>query len=523
MNPPGQNDLRWSIDGKTLRSRQDRFKRIKAVNRKFDTYVRWTATLLLTVLFSTLVHADPFMGYLTGKSSSSRTGLLCSIRDDTPARFILLADNSASVGFRSSLDYSDYFRSEAMETGDACFYRKLATHAYVQRNTPIRFRFDATLADRQQRVSILAGDHDQQSDFRANRQTAEVTATAQYRMIQLSYGGYWIDEEEPGSFIALRIDPVPQIALGFEAGLDYDRGRIAAEWQGESGTVDLLLRSDHTTCWGEVQPCSTISASGYWTQYHFRRDSLYTDDPSLQPWGDGAKYAARVEFAEQNWAVYTGTRGLAMDGMAYGFKGALAYAKLTTLKLTLDGLFAGAEWQPSLSRSTRWLFEVERSHWTGKLRGHAEIWPWTSGWIDLLGYRRYFIGETHGTFWRFNLGHTRKLHPQLQFSASLQAFDIYLEGEFTHWRPSWLIFGVEDLQMHEILLERQLAGLLGLSLTWTPGRWEVGYSVEQFFPVRAWYRDPTKQSGDGSKRPKGGPGDNEYGGGLHRVTVGFRF
>jgi hypothetical protein len=203
-------------------------------------------------------------------------------------------------------------------------------------------------------------------------------------------------------------------------------------------------------------------------------------------------------------------------------KGDYRYAKATACRLTTQGLFASIGRRLS-GRGSRLLAEVERLDWVGYGRGHVEFWPFTSGLLDLLGLRRYFVANTEGRLWRVHVGGAGPIGGRWNYAGGINLMDLWPSADVRHWRPVFLGFGVEDERFHKLGVSRVTAGMISASIGYSLSYWQVEYSLSQIVPLRVRQHDePDSPDPSGSPRQDAG-GIRGTGGGFHRLALRWYF
>lgn len=312
---------------------------------------------------------------------------------------------------------------------------------------------------------------------------------------------------------------------GTRSGVDYSE--TSSTLSLESKRADLELALDlHTrravwSGWFEQQ-VGQLVVKGLGSFIQWQKESYWGITPHFSPAGRETRYHAVLEGHAGTRIMALGGRGGSLDISSYGARGDLTFAKLTVMRGTYDGLFLSLKNQRGRGFGISGaILEAEMIRFTGNGRGHVEFWPWTSGWMDLLGERRYGVYEADATLLKYHYGRRFPLSPKFRIEGNIFLFDLYPESELTHWRPVALGIGVDDLTLVNLTVERLLAGALSIQLIYSRGRFEMSWEGTQLFPIRVWER--------GSEGPSTGPIEvdrikrpREYGGGFHRITLAYR-
>lgn len=251
----------------------------------------------------------------------------------------------------------------------------------------------------------------------------------------------------------------------------------------------------------------------------FKKDSL-PKTPEFQPNGYQQTFEGAVQY---NFPLtYIGINGFSRYGktMAYGYQGEWDFSKLTRMDWHVNGvsvmgekhLFNGYLLEGSLSYS----------HWSGYLRGHLEFWPFTSGLIDLLGSRRYFIAHTQGKLFQYQLSvHTQsKSNPFWSNQISTIFLDGYPKGLLNHWKPVFLVFGKDDEQFVPLTIERAQFLKLSNEYRRSYSSMEVNISISQLIPIRTTHTQPQQVSEEPASPTQK---KKVYGGGELMISLRYRF
>ena len=140
-----------------------------------------------------------------------------------------------------------------------------------------------------------------------------------------------------------------------------------------------------------------------------------------------------------------------------------------------------------------------------ELAGHVESWPFSDPLEDLLGARRNFKGTSRFSLWRF-MGKTA-FSPFLKvdMAMTLDLYRAFPDFQFADWRPSFLVFGVADMDRYHLQYERLDFGCLRMDASRAFGRFVIACDITQLFPIAV------KKVGEettGTGQPDGGGEDS---------------
>lgn len=147
--------------------------------------------------------------------------------------------------------------------------------------------------------------------------------------------------------------------------------------------------------------------------------------------------------------------------------------------------------------------------------GHASLqsWPFTETVIDLLGVKQVLAGTLVADWQRLTVVADWD-HGALASSLGLSWYRIEPRGFVETWRRI-LVFGVDEFEHEDLAIERiDLASVL-LGATWSLGRQEASFAIQQFFLGEVKQRHPDQ----GAPRPPGAGGARRDGwfGGTYAV------
>jgi hypothetical protein len=429
-----------------------------------------------------------------------------------------ISDPLAVGGISFSGTYSDYYRNGGLETIGSSFRRQFCTALFVRTKTrfpSIIFIQGYPLLRRYQFV----GAHENQI-FTVIDKEYNTVIGLQSKIYSFQTGGSmnvnWHDS------------PEYEIFFGYDF---LNDGNVSLLWKNYKFDDDLdLVWEDGET---PIQFSSKISEYKVRLQtpliFGFQSDLSYDQGDWLkgskrqinyfEPYGKSYKYNALIKYYSDRLITALGIRGNSIDLTAYGRKGGLSYSKVTEFLAENSSMFG------SVTLNTRTddflLFEVEKSIWEVKGRGHIEFWPFTTGLVDYLGLRRYFIAHLSIDYLRFHIGGSRSINDRLTLKAGSNIFDVQVKGSGEHWRPDYLLFGKTDEQMLTLAVRRLLAGSIHLGVNYRINRFRIKYVFGQLFPIKVWHRavsiTPTPDETQIGTVRKG------YGGGFHSITVSRSF
>ncbi len=418
--------------------------------------------------------------------------------------------------------YSDLYRPGGMEGPGSSWLRDAGLTVTHQR----RDWLDWSLG---MRVRTTAGASDVNLDDQTSirGQTSRTGAAAVLRGRKAWLAGYadvgWRDQGRPESAFGLRADPLRWVS----AAVSWQRRAQDLDVLGVHGGDQLDLTVDAATetveGWLRVDPWPWIGVEASVARRLWIAGNTQGLTPTLLPWGDDLRSAGFVRATWRGMRLSLGARWFDAGLQAYGRKGEYNFAKLTKADLGVDSRVV----QLKVPLGEQDEFVVATGEWgwiDGAVRGHTEFWPWTSGWIDYLGLRRYGRGEFGAQFTRLHAGWQQPVSERVIVQAGVQTVALTFDrtGEFEHWRPAVLIFGKEDVQLATMKLRQVTVAQLNLGVVYQGNGWSLAYAFSQLLPVSSaeW-----REAGEGepSDPSTGGGGGrvSEYGGATHvlRVTV----
>jgi hypothetical protein len=498
---------------------------INDVNRYIAAGAVGVASLLLPLAGGAWAQeSDPLLGYIIAADGRSWAmgGDLGMIRPPE-----LTLPPGAGTGYRWGVSlsgmYSDYYRSGGMGEADASFKQGFSGGAFVRGSSQATmWDLRAHTGDRRWRINLVEERHDLVLGAGCSNWASAIEGKIAPGPLVLSAG--------------LRADPDNEYEPVIAAGADFGRSgalgvtwtrrnlcpEIEMQWRGLPAGVLLTGLREELAGWMKSPALGPLHAELSLNRHRWLGRADRSLDVTLEPTGNETGYHGFISIVSGRWTGFAGARGQELDLMAYGMQGDYPYAKITECRLRSDALFASVRFR-SPGRRSRYMAELERLNWSGRGRGHLEFWPFTSGFVDLLGLRRYFIATTRGHIWRLHLGGSGALGDRWRYTAGLNLLDVHPSAGTRHWRPAFLVFGVEDERRYDLGIKRLLAGILSLSMRYRMGHWEMEYSLSQVVPL-AVKRHGQEEAGGSPEDPlSAGEGSTGYGGGFHRLGLRWFF
>ncbi len=462
-------------------------------------------------LLSYLISADSSCWRIGGNLGVLRSSLL-----DLPSE----RTRNLAAGFAVKGGYADYYRTGAMESPGASFGRAAGGELYLsgRRHVPWAFRF--VTGENRTRFDFETGAGDQTASVEHAEWTSAAHLTAGNDHVRAGGGLIWSSQASLEPTLGLQLAQPRWAAAELSWTRRFPALAAHAVWSNETADVNLDGLRDAYSGQINVHAFAPWRAEYRITRGQWIRRTTDEINNRLEPWGDDWSHQSFLAYDAPRWTALAGWRGLRGDLMAYGVRGTQRFAKLTQADWQADGVFLSFE-RRARETHHEWV-EIERLDWQANARGHTEFWPFTSGWVDLLGLRRYFIADAAGYIWRLHLAETRDLCQTWSGSLGLNLFDAHLSSQLEHWRPEYLIFGKADVQQHELSLQRALASLVSLSVSWHPSAWEIRYTAQQLIPLRTWHRD-SSSDGNGVGLPDDGAAPRSFGGAFHEVTLSWHY
>jgi hypothetical protein len=127
---------------------------------------------------------------------------------------------------------------------------------------------------------------------------------------------------------------------------------------------------------------------------------------------------------------------------------------------------------------------LERFSGTIEATGNIQGWPFTESLEDLLGLRRNFMGTVDATLWHLGARDQFTLFKDIALTVHSDLYRLYPDVRFSDWMPTFMVFGVTDLDQYRDDYDRIDFGRLRLDLSGTIGVIYWGASVSQLFPIK---------------------------------------
>lgn len=424
----------------------------------------------------------------------------------------------------ASVQYDDLYRTGALEKGDASF-RKRYEFFWIYpltRPFPIQTQLDYV------RLQTAIQHHADRQRFALRSLTEGLRVKtafdpkAGWRVVVKSE---WIRDFRPSYAVSLKgdADCFGEFGVLYETAAAFSR--IEGNVRENAYVLDWSNRMEtHGVRWKKTFATLPLEMGiGYQKEGHLRlqeKPSL----PTIQPFG-----------YEQRWDLFFqtplrkrdfGVSGQWRDGryQAYGKQGELEFAKVTRLKTRLEDYGNwGSFW---LSEQHRLGYRVGYTRGSGYVRGHLEFWPFTQGLVDLLGLRRYWIGQFEIKRYQYLLEYqwenVSKKTFQKKMKFNIQFFDVFPKLDLQHWKPIFLVFGKTDEQFYRLKIER--LQILQIGLTLEVPYHDLIFAIEgsQMLPIRTQTRTEPS-AGDLTQPVQKGTKGKPYGGGAHRLMIRYLF
>jgi hypothetical protein len=476
------------------------------------TAVRPALAENLDAVLGYLIAADQTTWGIGGNLGIIRPALLEDVPDPAAKR---------SGGWRARGTYGDYYRTGAMESSHASFRRWFEGEGFWQSPAPLPWTIRVAGGEQRNRLTVATGASRQSVTASSHRWTTTAGGNLRYRFIAAGARWNWDPQRRPEPAAVVSFDWRQRGELALLWQRHYPFWKVDAQWHDQRALFEIPGLREGMQGWLAIRAFHPWRVEIRLSRYNWVRGDEESLTTTLEPWGHDASDHAFLSFDGVGWTALAGTRGLTVDLQAYGMKGSLPYAKITHGDFETRAYFVSFE-RRLAARKTCLLGEVERLDWNGYGRGHTEFWPFTSGWVDLLGLRRYFITELSGHLWRYHAAGNGTLGRSWFWGAGLNIVDAYSSASVEHWRPEFLTFGKTDDQLHVWDLYRVLGGALSLAVRYKPAHWEIAYQAQQVIPIKTWRH---RAAGAPSPEPSGGEQKKgrAYGGAWHRVSVGWNF
>ena len=466
---------------------------------------------------------DPVLGYLLAADDTS-FGVGGDLGEIRPLDLRQSVEGQIPSVRSISLSgmYSDYYRPGGLEATGASFGRNFRGSGFLSGDSP--FRWDVLIRSGQHRWQISHSEkHDNQlvniyddhwnTSLKGRVMTGPLVGVLAIRAT--AHGSY-----EP--LCGLGVDFRQMGAAGIVWKRRHWQPGIDLGWQDEEAHVRLYGRREEYEGWVATPRIGPVHAEVSLKRSNWLQISGEYAEATIEPWGTAVEYRGFLSWRTSQWTTLVGSRGWTSEFMAYGMKGPYPYAKFTAFDVQTDAAFVSVKRQFRTRRGHS-IVELERMTWEGYGRGHVEFWPFTSGLVDLLGMRRYFKATTSGHLWRFHMGATRPLTRRWHGQAGINLIDVWPEGELSHWRPAFLLFGKSDEQVHHLDIRRFLGGVVSLSVRYRLPYCNITYSFAQVVPLKMQRMRSVGQKEHSEPTSEKKRESKFYGGGFHRMKVTWTF
>lgn len=464
---------------------------------------------------STSAEYDPLMGFLlsAGGPSWGIGGNLTAIQID---EMIGPSGDTSYVagGIMFSGIYSDYYRTGGMEKPGASYFRRFRGSAFLTgyshfgwglrvRNSNYLLQYSLLNRPREQSISL--------KDFQSNNL---IDGMISYKNIRLNAGFITHPSNSLQPFMAIQGDFPLNSAIEIQWQRRFIQSELSSIWHEELAEIELRAQREGFAGRFVSPHAGPIHAELAFNYFDFIRRSSRNELAQFEPYGDQFGFHFFMMLDLSRWKGAVGFRNQELGIGAYGFKGDFSFAKITDFSLDVRTIFVSLQANPDMYFS-KVIYEFESLWWKGNSRGHIEFWPFTSGLVDLLGFRRYYKAGSSGNINRFHFGGEKRSSEKLTFQGGLNILDIKPSGVIEHWRPAVLLFGKEDEQTHSINLLRTLISTFHFSLKYQRLDWQLEYEFTQIIPLKAWYRTSSEVEPPSEVKSKG----RVYGGGFHILTI----
>jgi|GEM_PF-2598487 len=500
------------------------------LNGKWNQY-KWVHLIFLLLLLHvpTAFAYNQVINYSFNMSQHSN-GMGGNLTHITPYRFIPLnPEMKFGMGFLSVSDYSDYYRQGSLELGDASFARTTNNLLYVRKGGKIPGEISFISKYSMSRIRGVDNTH----------LSLDNTCEAYGGSLKLQYGpvlvsSYYLSDNEDqkeGSVSAAMtykenylagISWRKKLKNSFLYGL---REEYQGYWEESDDPIyaNLRFRENRETlsAYFEVSPHPWIKLNGIGNRHLWiNQYSIYEDldlYPTIYPWGDETDYHTFISLGSKPILTSIGIRQKQYDLMAYGYKGVGTFSKISEFVLENYGEFVSISLSPEETGIT-FLVEAEKSKLDAEISGYLEFWPWSSGWADLFGYRRYGQGTLEADYWRYHLALSKTYENRTTLSCGLNFIDIYPDIKWSDY--TWGFW----VHRADIDYYRLQVGMISLGLKKAFQHFSFEYEFNQVVPIEVWEEDlGTSEPGSDPYNADKVLKSNEYGGGLHRLTLSYSF
>ncbi len=462
--------------------------------------------------------ADPLIGYLLAVNDST-LGIGGRLTVSAPA----LVEMSRRLHVSGSViqfggGYSDYYRVGGLENPGSSYASGVSGSAWTSRQRSIPWF--AGLSGENRRLRLAYDTEQAAQAYRSERMFWTTTLQSGIRFRQItSLGEIGLtsdDRVEPGVALGYHYPRVGSLFLHWQC--DYQELDSDLGWRGNLASFTITGRREQAGLIAQLKPLAGLRADVKLRRDQFIREQEENHSTTLEPWGEQWSYHGLIAIEPSQWSFVAGLRGTTLSAQAYGDKGELQYAKLTRAEADVSSAFASISHFGS-DRTRERLLEFEYLNWSADARGHTEFWPFTSGFVDLLGLRRYFVAGAAGNITRWHVAVREPVRSNLTLEGGLNFADLNIRADIEHWRPEYLYFGKTDVQYQRLDLYRAWIGGLSAGAKWTVGSFELRYAFTQLLPIQTWHTAESEDSVSEPATPARRP--LEYGGALHRLSVKY--
>lgn len=135
--------------------------------------------------------------------------------------------------------------------------------------------------------------------------------------------------------------------------------------------------------------------------------------------------------------------------------------------------------------------------------GSIAFWPFKPVLVDLLGERRYFIGEGKISEYGVTLLGEYQLNKNLTIKGALEYATLKGNGNIVSWKPLFMGGGVDDLRDDSPALQGAGLGGMTVKLIHRLDRFVIGCGFEQIIPIWTEYKEGTAPLPPGTKAQGG--------------------
>ncbi len=326
----------------------------------------------------------------------------------------------------------------------------------------------------------------------------------------------------------IRVEATPNDALGVTLRLDsrVENLDIDGVFWGEAIALALPFRWNSSALEARVRLLDNLAVrAGY------RDIGLVDREPNGgDEFAAGLSGAAEHRYQEIAWGRDDGP-GIRLHAHQIGAGGKLnlynfgtGFGQVPQIKADID--WYGVEGRPPWA-ARHVALSLDYMTVTAKIAGHVKSWPFTDPLEDLLGLRRNFLGDADLTFWR--LAGKTDIQPSAAWNivTSLDLYRLYPDLHFADWMPTFMVFGVQDMDIYDDNYDRIDFGRLQVNVTRKIGRLTLGGHVSQLFPIKIRRDTDGLSSGDSGAPSDGGSssssskGPRDDGGRSVHIWMGY--